>query len=103
MSSNKDKMERRKHFRIEETKKGKEIKVQWDRVGLMSGVFLIGYGIARFIVEFYRQPDAQLGYYFNYFSMGQILCALMIIAGLIILIRRVKNPISYEYKRSITK
>ncbi|MAF91832.1 MAG: prolipoprotein diacylglyceryl transferase [Bdellovibrionota bacterium] len=98
-----DKMERRKHFRIEESKKGKEIKAKWDRIGLMSGVFLIGYGIARFIVEFYRQPDAQLGYYFNYFSMGQILCALMIIVGLVILIRRMKKPISYEYKRSIAK
>lgn len=52
------------------------------RNGLIGSTFLIGYGISRFLVEYTRQPDAQLGYYFGgYLSMGQILCFLMIIAG----------------------
>jgi phosphatidylglycerol---prolipoprotein diacylglyceryl transferase len=49
--------------------------------GIVSAVFLGGYGVFRFIVEFFREPDAQLGYYFGYFTMGQILCVLMIIAS----------------------
>jgi phosphatidylglycerol:prolipoprotein diacylglycerol transferase len=47
--------------------------------GMVSSVFLLGYGVFRFIVEFFREPDAQLGYYFNYFTMGQFLCLAMII------------------------
>lgn len=39
----------------------------------MSGIFLIGYSIARFICEFFREPDSQIGYFLNFFSMGQIL------------------------------
>ena len=49
--------------------------------GIVSAVFLLGYGIFRFIVEFFREPDAQLGYYFGYFTMGQILCFLMLPAS----------------------
>jgi phosphatidylglycerol:prolipoprotein diacylglycerol transferase len=47
--------------------------------GVVSAVFLLGYGGFRFIVEFFREPDAQLGYYFQYFTMGQFLCLAMII------------------------
>ena len=48
-------------------------------------LFLIYYGIFRIISEFFRQPDPQLGYLFNLFSMGTLLSFLMIIAGLVIL------------------
>ncbi len=52
--------------------------------GLVSSVFLIGYGTFRFVVEFFREPDAQLGYYLGIFTMGQILCFLMLpLAGII--------------------
>ncbi len=47
-------------------------------IGLAGAVFVGGYGVMRFIVEFFREPDPQLGYYFSYFTMGQILCLLMI-------------------------
>jgi phosphatidylglycerol:prolipoprotein diacylglycerol transferase len=47
--------------------------------GICSSVFLLGYGVFRFIVEFFREPDAQLGYYFGYFTMGQFLCLAMIV------------------------
>lgn len=55
-------------------------------MGAVSGLFLIGYGLFRFIVEFFRQPDAQLGLFDNAISMGQILSTPMIFAGLVMMI-----------------
>ena len=54
-------------------------------LGLASGTFLIGYGIFRSIVEFYREPDAHLGLYFSFISKGQILSIPMILAGMLII------------------
>jgi len=52
--------------------------------GIIAFTFCVGYGVFRFIVEFFREADAQLGYYFNgMFTMGQILCFIMIIFGTI--------------------
>lgn len=50
--------------------------------GAVSGVFLIGYGSFRFIAEFARQPDAQLGLLAGGMSMGQWLSLPMILAGI---------------------
>ena len=50
--------------------------------GAMLALYLIGYGTARFFIEYFRQPDAQLGFVVLSFSMGQILCSLMIAVGL---------------------
>ena len=62
------------------------------KMGSCSYLFLIFYGIFRVISEFFRQPDPQLGYLFNLFSMGTILSFLMIVAGLVILnVLRKKN------------
>ncbi len=48
----------------------------------ISGLFLLFYGLFRFIVEFARQPDAHLGYLaFDWFTMGQLLSLPMVIAG----------------------
>lgn len=47
--------------------------------GMVSFVFMLGYGVFRFIVEFFRVPDSQLGYYFGGITMGQILCLFMMI------------------------
>lgn len=49
--------------------------------GIIGAFFVGGYGLFRFIIEFFREPDTQLGYYFGFLTMGQILCLLMIIAG----------------------
>ncbi len=49
--------------------------------GLTTGLFLTGYGIARFTVEFFREPDAQLGFLFAHATMGQFLSLPMIAAG----------------------
>lgn len=54
-------------------------------LGLASGTFLIGYGIFRSIVEFFREPDAHLGLYFSFISKGQILSIPMILIGLFII------------------
>ncbi|MDZ7641318.1 MAG: prolipoprotein diacylglyceryl transferase [Desulfurivibrio sp.] len=56
----------------------------WPRnwpAGRLTALFLAGYGGLRFLAEFFRQPDAQLGFFFGFFTMGQLLCALMIAAG----------------------
>ncbi|CRL64039.1 prolipoprotein diacylglyceryl transferase [Proteus vulgaris] len=54
-------------------------------VGSVSGLFLIGYGAFRIIVEFFRQPDAQLGL-FSGVSMGQLLSIPMILLGIIFMV-----------------
>lgn len=60
--------------------------------GLLSGLFLIGYAIARFAVEFFREPDEQLGLLFLGASMGQLLCLPMLLAGLMLAICAKKSP-----------
>ena len=49
--------------------------------GFISGIFLIFYSFFRFVIEFFRVPDAQLGYVFLNLSMGQILCLIFFIFG----------------------
>lgn len=51
----------------------------------MLALYLIGYGGMRWISEVFRQPDAQIGQLFLYFTMGQILSSVMVIAGLFML------------------
>ena len=52
------------------------------RPGLVSGVFVAGYGAARSLGELFRQPDAQLGFYAHDLTMGMILSLPMIPLGL---------------------
>jgi len=54
-------------------------------LGLASGVFLIGYGIFRSFIEFFREPDAHLGLYFSFISKGQILSIPMILIGILVI------------------
>ena len=49
--------------------------------GALLAFYLIGYGTVRFFIEFFRQPDTHLGYILFSFSMGQLLCAAMIVCG----------------------
>ena len=60
--------------------------------GAISGMFLLFYGLFRFLVEFVRQPDSQLGLYFQEFSMGQILSTPMIIIGALMIWVAYKRP-----------
>ncbi len=52
-----------------------------ERAGLVSGVFLLGYGLFRSVIEFFREPDMQLGLIGGVISMGQILSLPMMLAG----------------------
>ncbi|KTD19841.1 prolipoprotein diacylglyceryl transferase [Legionella londiniensis] len=53
--------------------------------GCVSAVFLIGYALSRLIVEFYREPDAQIGYLaFGWLTMGQLLSIPMLLLGIIL-------------------
>ncbi len=51
------------------------------RDGSMTALCLVLYGLFRFIVEFFREPDAQLGFIAGPFTMGQILSVLTMLAG----------------------
>jgi phosphatidylglycerol---prolipoprotein diacylglyceryl transferase len=51
------------------------------RAGWLTGAFLVGYGIARITAEFFREPDAFLGFLPFGATMGQVLCIPMLIAG----------------------
>jgi phosphatidylglycerol:prolipoprotein diacylglycerol transferase len=54
--------------------------------GRVAGLFLIGYGSFRFIVEFWRVPDAQLGYLlWDWLTMGQLLSLPMVIVGVLLM------------------
>ncbi len=52
--------------------------------GFVSGVFLVGYGTLRFLTEFFRQPDVQMGFIaFDWLTMGQLLSLPMVIIGIL--------------------
>ncbi len=59
----------------------------------MFGLYLIGYGLFRFFIEYVRMPDEHLNFVLLNFTMGQVLCALMVAAGtfLILLIKQVSS------------
>lgn len=56
--------------------------------GTLTSLFLILYGVFRFFVEFFREPDLQLGFIIGTFTMGQVLSAIMLLFGAGILFYR---------------
>jgi phosphatidylglycerol:prolipoprotein diacylglycerol transferase len=65
-------------------------------VGGLLAVFLFLYGVFRFFVEFFREPDLQVGFVLGPFTMGQILTSFMIIGGIVLFLylsRREKRAI----------
>lgn len=52
--------------------------------GMMVSFFLFFYGVFRFFMEFVKEPDPQIGYLFEYFTMGQLLCAIMVLAAILL-------------------
>jgi prolipoprotein diacylglyceryltransferase len=60
---------------------------------MVSGLFGIGYGVQRFFVEFFREPDEGIGFVaLDWMTMGQILSLPMIIAGIVLMIMAYKKP-----------
>ena len=52
----------------------------------VSGLFLLGYGVLRFAAEFFREPDAHIGFEaFGWMTRGQLLCLPMILLGIMLL------------------
>ena len=60
--------------------------------GRVTGVLLAGYGLARSMIEFVREPDAQIGLVLQSASMGQVLSVPMIIFGIYLIMRRLALP-----------
>jgi phosphatidylglycerol---prolipoprotein diacylglyceryl transferase len=60
--------------------KGRKLKIP----GYVTGVFVTGYGLSRIFVEFFREPDPQLGYLLgtNWLTMGMVLSVPMVLVGL---------------------
>jgi len=56
-----------------------------NKPGVLTGMFLAGYGVARIFAECFREPDIQLGFIAGAFTMGQILSVPMILGGLIVI------------------
>jgi phosphatidylglycerol---prolipoprotein diacylglyceryl transferase len=61
------------------------------RAGKITGMFLILYSLMRSVIELFRQPDANIGFIFNYLTMGQILSLPMFLAGVVLLWQARKN------------
>ena len=55
------------------------------KTGLITGIFLINYAIVRIFIEFLREPDIQIGFIINYFTIGQVLSIPLLILGLLII------------------
>ena len=59
------------------------VKQKTKTQGVISATFIMGYAFFRYFIEFFREADSQLGYYFGgTTTMGQILCFLMFLVGL---------------------
>jgi phosphatidylglycerol:prolipoprotein diacylglycerol transferase len=56
--------------------------------GFLLGIYICGYGLVRFIIEFFREPDYQVGFILGTISIGQALCLLMMLGGVVVLIWR---------------
>jgi phosphatidylglycerol:prolipoprotein diacylglycerol transferase len=63
--------------------------------GGLLAIFLFLYGVFRFLVEFFREPDAHLGFILGPLTMGQILTFFMIIGGIVLF--------AYRWNREKTK
>ena len=55
--------------------------------GTFMGAFLAWYGVCRFLIEFVRVPDVQLGYLFGFVTMGQLLSLPLVVLGVLLLVR----------------
>lgn len=65
-------------------------------VKAVSGVFALGYGLGRFTVEFFREPDADKGFIaFGWLTMGQLLSLPLIALGILLLV------LAYKHKPSV--
>ena len=62
-----------------------------QRPGLVTGLFTLGYGVARITAEFFREPDSQLGFLFGGATMGMLLSLPLILLGVVLIGRAVRT------------
>ncbi|CCQ10731.1 Prolipoprotein diacylglyceryl transferase [Pseudoalteromonas luteoviolacea B = ATCC 29581] len=75
-------------------------KKQVRPAGSIAGLFLLGYGVFRFAIEYFREPDAHIGLYGGIISQGQILSLPMIVAGLGLMIWAHRKPTHLKESKS---
>jgi len=63
------------------------------RPGLIIGAFAVGYALARITSEFFREPDAQLGFLWGGLTMGMLLSAPLFLAGIGFIAYALKHPL----------
>ena len=69
----------------------------------VSGMFLLGYGALRFLVEFTRAPDAHLGFVaLGWLTMGQMLCIPMLAGGLLLLWLSRSQPVDAQASQTVS-
>ena len=72
--------------------------------GTFVGAFLVLYGVFRFLIEFVREPDVQLGYLWGgWLTMGQVLSAPLVIAGIIVLVWAAKRRLPQEGPQQVAE
>ncbi len=64
------------------------VKARLPRTGMLTSLFVLLYGLFRIFVEFFREPDTQLGFVAGPFTMGQVLSSAMLLTGAVLLIVR---------------
>ncbi len=69
-----------------------------NRPGFVSGLFFVLYGVFRFGLEFFREPDAHIGFIVSCLSMGQILCVPMILLGIWLILRSSPKAVMRQLK-----
>jgi phosphatidylglycerol:prolipoprotein diacylglycerol transferase len=62
--------------------------------GYISGIFLFFYGVFRIFIEFFREPDPQIGFLFSLITQGQLLSIFMVIAGILLYIHERKKHLA---------
>lgn len=64
-----------------------------ERSGIVSAMFILLYGVFRVFMEQFREPDAQLGFFFGHITMGQMLSVPLIVIGLAVLLWKGMKPL----------
>ncbi|WP_288644104.1 prolipoprotein diacylglyceryl transferase [uncultured Helicobacter sp.] len=70
--------------------------------GMLIAIYAISYGVMRFIAEYWREPDSQMGLFFG-LSMGQILCCCMILCGSALMLYLRAHPKQIKTKANTRK
>ena len=63
-----------------------------NQIGLITGICIFLYGFFRFFIEFYREPDPQLGFLYLSLTLGQMLCFIMLVIGFVIIVNSYRKP-----------